>query len=687
MTICRNSDASNPCPSRGISVDGPEHRGYILAMPCSPDPIEGILGKEGALRKSLEGFECRPSQIAMARLILEAIETKQPAIVEAGTGTGKTLGYLVPLLLSGKRAVISTGTKNLQEQIYQKDIPLLASATGRRVDALLMKGRKNYLCLHRYHQLFSQASLLRPDLEETRRRLTEWLKQTEFADRGELPWIRDDDPLWDDLSASSDQCLGSRCLYWEDCYLAALRRRAARSQIIIVNHHLFFADLVVKKSGLGEILPPFQVVVFDEAHNLEEIATHYFGRRLSTRQVLDWARDLEKEMGNLEKTARKALSRSLDLVRTGVNQLSGCLPKENRGRLNPDALEKLAHGPVAMMIQGLRRIHQNSEWRSHRSNTFQACLFRAEEIHRSLEEILSFRDFNWLNWYERRKTNLVLHASPLDISSDMDELLYQETRTLVFTSATLSTKGNFDYFKSRMGLSGPLLSGIHPSHFDFENQTLLYVPTDLPLPSLPEFPRKAAKRILEILEITSGRALVLFTSHQNLNLAHEFLSGKLSYTVFKQGEAPKSVLLDDFRKDTHSVLLATGSFWQGVDVPGEALSCLIIDKLPFDSPGDPLVAARIDAIRARGGNPFMEYQLPSAIIALKQGLGRLIRNTSDRGVLCILDVRIIRSRYGHFFFESLPGMRVTHELADIGLLLKGSSGGGRMGEQTNKGRP
>lgn len=635
-------------------------------MRVSLDPIQDILGPEGFMARSLEDFEFRTSQVQMAHLIEEAMEQKVPAIVEAGTGTGKTLGYLVPLVLSGKKAVISTGTKNLQEQIFFKDVPLLSRATGIEVDCMIMKGRKNYLCLHRYFQRFSQSSLLRPDQEGIKRKIEKWLARTEFADRSELAWMRDDDLLWDSLSSTSEQCLGSECIHMEDCYLNALRRRAARSKIIIVNHHLFFADLMIKKEGFGEIIPRFQVVIFDEAHKVEEIATTYFGESLSTNQLMELVSDLEKEGKNLRQTEGQDVKKQLDLMKTKTEELRGLFQDvAEKGRLDEEALEVMQVGPAHDIKRVLDYIHEKSGLKESGSGSLQAYAMRAVELNQRLERVLSPQDPNWLNWYEKRKKGVVLHASPLDISEQMKAFLYLNGRTIIFTSATLSTNGNFDYARSRLGLSQDVLEGIYPSHFNFEEQTLMYVPKDLPLPNDPDFAHKAAQRILEILKLSSGRALVLFTSYHNLHLVHQLLHGKVPYTIFKQGEAPRSSLLEQFREDTHSVLMATGSFWQGVDVPGEALSCLIIDKLPFDSPGDPLVAGRIESVRVRGGNPFMDYQLPSAIISLKQGLGRLIRNVSDRGILSVLDIRMLTSRYGRFFFDSLPQVPLSHELSDI----------------------
>ena len=635
-------------------------------MPNSPLTIEDILGMDGLLARSLDGFEFRDSQMQMALLIQEALQKRAPAIVEAGTGTGKTFGYLVPLILSGKKAVVSTGTKNLQEQIFLKDIPLLRKATNLDIDAMIMKGRKNYLCLHRCNQFFSQSSFLKTGMGKLRQRLEAWLKKTKFADRSELSWMADDDALWDALSSTSDQCLGSECMHLDECFLGRLRSRAAKAKIIIVNHYLFFADLKVKKGGFGEVIPRFQVAVFDEAHTVEEIATAYLGEALSTNQLMELASDLEKETKDLSGIGKGKLKQHLNIIKTGSEYLREFFHDYgDKGRLDHEAVSVIRKGPAREIRRGLKYLREKANFKGLDHPVLQSMVARATEMDDLLDEILKKRNTNWLNWYEKRKRSIVLHASPLDISDRMNDLLYEKVQTVVFTSATLSTNKTFDYIRTRLGLPAESLEGNYPSHFDFNNQTLMYIPKDLPSPNTPDFAPEAAKRIADILERTDGRALVLFTSYHNLNLVFQILEGRIPYTLQKQGDAPRSVLLDEFKQDINSVLLATASFWQGVDVPGESLSCLIIDKLPFDSPGEPLVSARIDSIRDQGGNPFMEYQVPSAIISLKQGMGRLIRNNSDRGILSVLDNRIMTSRYGRFFLDSLPQIPISHDLSDI----------------------
>ncbi len=635
------------------------------------------MGPSGWLSRTLPGFEFRASQLQMALLVADAVEQERPALIEAGTGTGKTLGYLVPLILSRKKAVVSTATKNLQEQIFFKDIPLLSANPLLGGDpesdyrVLMMKGRKNYLCLYRFHQNYDQASFL-PKVPRARD-LEEWISTTRFGDLAEIEWLDEHDPLRDSLSCSSEQCLGGLCPYLEDCFLNRLRAEAVRADLVIANHHLFFADLKVRQGGFGEVLPRSQVVVFDEAHEVEEIALTYFGETLTSRQIEDLAFDIEKEFKELlEKSEKKELQGSIGALKGAAHGLmewfdalgEGSEGVAASGRLDQDALERLRRGPASRIWETLDRTQEVLEQLMDLSPSAPGLKGRAAELLRVSEEVTRARP-DWLNWFERRKRSVAIHVTPLEIAEPLQEALFSRVKTAVFTSATISTGNAFDYIRGRLGLEEDCLEGIYPSHFDFRAQALLYIPKDLPLPADPGFSRAIAARIREILLLSSGRALVLFTSHTNLDAVYHMVRDRIPFKVFRQGEAPRSTVLKRFEVDVHSVLMATGSFWQGVDVPGEALSCLIIDKLPFDSPADPLVAARIEAIRSRGGNPFIQYQVPSAIIALRQGLGRLIRNRGDRGVMAVLDRRLFSARYGRLFLESLPPMPITHSLEDV----------------------
>lgn len=636
---------------------------YIHHMSRSIPSIQDILGPGGLLANSMHSFEVRTSQIEMAHMIADCLENGLSAVAEAGTGTGKTLGYLVPVILSGRKTIISTGTKNLQEQIFFKDVPLLREVFPFQIDAMLMKGRSNYLCLYRYHQYFSRPSLFKDSKGKLRKKIDRWIEKTEFADRAELPWLRDDDPLWDSISSTTEQCVGGNCPFYEDCFLNRLRARAAQSRLIIVNHHLFCADIKLKMDGFGEIIPRFQAAVFDEAHEFEDICSSHLGERLGTKQLLDLAMDWEDSVRSIKGEARSLVMPAILEINGGVEGLRSYFEKKkDRDRMHETVLLELNEGPVRAIKSGLDKLSIKA---LEKRSSFQPLIRRAEDLKGCLEKIFSTRGNDWLNWYERRSKSILFYASPLNVSDILNEALYERVKTVIYTSATLATAGNFEFMRSRLGLHKEIKEAIYPSHFDFSNQTLLYIPKDLPLPVQSGFPDEVSKRALEVFLITQGRALLLFTSKKNMNLAYSYLKEKIPYSIFLQGDAPRTVLLERFREDVHSVLLATGSFWQGVDVPGESLSCLIVDKLPFDSPSDPLVAAKIDSIRAGGGNPFMEYQLPSAIIALKQGLGRLVRKNSDRGVLSVMDSRILTSRYGRFFIESLPEMPISHDLEDI----------------------
>lgn len=609
--------------------------------------IEQILGENGAISQILPQFEARPSQITMANIVADAINKRESAIIEAGTGTGKTLGYLVPALLSGKRVIISTGTKNLQEQIFFKDIPLLAHAIGEGIiEPIMLKGRGNYLCFVKYDEFESE-------IEDER--IKRWVEKTETGDRAELEWMQDNDETWKKLSSSSDECLYSKCPWGEDCYLTKVRKKAAQANVVVVNHHLLFSDLAMRRRGFDGILPPARVIVFDEAHSVEEIAVTYFGESISTGQLYGLAKELASAL-KPEASRIVSIAEALESLFDGM---------EERGTISEKAKESMNKNILATL-----RIHLKSiVSREEESVAAGALAQKASMMLTALDRLTAPWSSEWATWYEKRKNSITLNASPMDVSNYLGATVCQEGRTAVFTSATLSVNNSFEYIRGRLGIPKTDNEAILPSHFDFVNRAIMYVPTDLPTPDKEEFTLRAAERILKILKLTKGRALILVTSYQRLNDIYDFLQGKMPYRLFKQGMGPKSVLLRKFREDVNSVLIATSSFWEGVDVPGEALSCVIVDKLPFGSPGDPIVSGKIESIKAKGGNAFGEYQLPSAVVELKQGLGRLIRNNTDRGILSVLDSRIVASRYSITFINSLPNMQITHNVADIGKFL------------------
>ncbi|MDZ7697445.1 MAG: ATP-dependent DNA helicase [Deltaproteobacteria bacterium] len=427
----------------------------------------------------------------------------------------------------------------------------------------------------------------------------------------------------------------------------------------------------VKTGGFGEIIPRFQVAVFDEAHVVEEIAATYLGERLSTHQLRELTSDFNKGIKTLAKKERGRIQKALDMVHSGAEEMgSHLINREDKAPLDEDLLSRLREGPGQSVMKGLKTLGGEGSREKGNPGELQPLIMRAGDLYQRLDLILKRRGGLWLNWYEKRKKTVVFHSTPLDVSSVMNERLYGKTHSTILTSATLSTNGTFDYIRSRLGLIETAHEGIYPSHFKFETQSLIYIPRDLPPPSDPGFGASVARRVVDIVKRSRGRALVLFTSYYNLNLVWQMVRDQLPFCVLRQGDAPRSVLLETFKRDISSVLMATGAFWQGVDIPGEALSCLIIDKLPFASPGEPLVAAKIEALRKGGGNPFLEYQVPSAIITFKQGMGRLIRNSADRGVMAILDGRIMTSRYGRRFLESMPGVPRTHDLSAVSRFFK-----------------
>jgi ATP-dependent DNA helicase DinG len=637
-----------------------------------------FFGPGGVLSKTHPAYEFRRGQLQMAQAVEEALEQRRHLIVEAGTGTGKTLAYLLPVIRSGKRVIISTGTKNLQEQLFHKDVPFLEQALfpdgTRRLSVCYMKGRNNYLCRKKLYDLTDQPVLSGLEEIEHYRAISAWEKTTQTGDRAELASLPEASALWHKLDARADTCLGQKCSVFEKCFITEMRRKAAESDIVIVNHHLFFADLSIKQQAEeapdAGILPDAGAVIFDEAHELEDVAGSYFGVSVSSARVEELCRDVENSLQR-----NHMLSASVTGATRGLRERSmfffallppgeGRFAFENRREfLEENGEEYLA------LKSALTRL--SSELAGLPSKPEEVYNFsrRAQELQVQLDFLMESEDRNTVFWIERRRGGrdrsiAFLQATPIDVAPILRTCMFDRLECAVLTSATLAVGGAFDYIRHRLGLEHAR-DMVLPSHFDYENQAMFYVPPDLPDPRTPQFAAKAADRIRRLLEITQGRAFVLFTSYAQMNDVYQRLLGDLEYPMLLQGDAPKSALLEEFRLTPNCVLFATSSFWQGVDVQGEQLSCVIIDRLPFAVPSDPVVAARVKAIDNEGGNAFFQYQVPSAVITLKQGFGRLIRSLHDRGLLALLDNRILKKQYGRVFVESLPKYRRTTDLRAV----------------------
>jgi ATP-dependent DNA helicase DinG len=629
----------------------------------------------------------------MAQAVEEALEEKRHLIAEAGTGTGKTLAYLLPVIRSGKRVIISTGTKNLQEQLYFKDVPFLERALSpegdRKLSVCYMKGRNNYLCRKKLYDLTDQPVLSGLEEIEHYQSIAAWEKTTHTGDRAELAELPEASALWPKLDARADTCLGQKCKEYDRCFITEMRRRAAESDIIIVNHHLFFADLAIKLEADhapdAGVLPDAGAVIFDEAHELEDVAGNYFGISVSNFRMDELARDTENLLQR-EKLYTPQMSGAIQSLRERSQLFFSLLPMQE-GRFAFDTrrefLEENGEEFIALN-QSLNRLTAEFEQLPQKPDEVFTLARRAQQLQVQLSFVMENEDPNTVFWIERRgfrggggrarrgsseekssgRTNVHLQATPIEVGSILRECLWSKLETAVLTSATLAVGGGYSYIRQRLGLEHAR-ELIVPSHFDYESQAILYVPPNLPDPRTPQFAAEASDVIRRLLEITRGRAFVLFTSYAQMNEIYDRLLGLIEFPMLKQGDAPKSTLLEEFRLTPNAVLFGTSSFWQGVDVQGEQLSCVIIDRLPFAVPSDPIVAARVKAIDRTGGNAFSDYQVPSAVITLKQGFGRLIRSLHDRGLLALLDNRILKKSYGRVFVESLPNYTKTTDLRKV----------------------
>jgi ATP-dependent DNA helicase DinG len=643
------------------------------------DELEAILGPAGTLARALPGYEHREDQLSMARAVARALRERSYLVVEAGTGTGKTLAYLAPAALSGRKVVVSTATKTLQEQIWTRDLPLLAEKAGLPMRAACLKGRANYFCLARGARFAQQPSFASREEASLWPRVEEWVRRTETGDRSEID-LPDAYGAWREVSASGETCLGKDCDRYGECFVNLARAKAAEADLVLVNHHLFFADLAMRTSRAGvEVLPPYEAVVFDEAHVLEDVATEYFGLMVSSHRIAELARDAQRSSADRPDLLKLVQARTGELEKASERffggvaaQLRGSSTRRSsppgaggrRGRLplfedggavravlTPKVLAPVAadQGRLAAALEDLREPFVDGE-----GGAFANLARRAAELRVELEAVTAMKEPSRVYFAEARGRGVFLRAAPVDIAGELVERLYRRVDTVVFTSATLAAAGRLDYFRREVGLAPELgvVEAVFPGPFDYRTQAALVVPEDLPDPSDPDFFRGAAASVRALLDISGGRAFVLSTSVRGMNALRDALDD-LPYPLLLQGERPKGKLLEAFR-EAPSVLFATQSFWEGVDVPGEALSLVVMDKLPFSPPSDPVVAARMRALESGGRDAFSELAVPSAALALKQGFGRLIRSRTDRGLVALLDRRILTKRYGRAFLATLP---------------------------------
>jgi ATP-dependent DNA helicase DinG len=638
--------------------------------------MRDIFGPGGLLERSMiGGYEHRPGQLQMAEAVHDAFATHHHAIVEAGTGTGKTLAYLLPAICSGRRVVISTATKSLQEQLYQKDVPFLQKHFAPNLKVAVMKGRANFLCLAKVQAMADQPVLRGMEELDAFRQIRDWAKLTETGDRAELTFLPDDSELWSRLDARRDTCTGQKCPQFDECFVTHMHQCAEDADLIIVNHHLFFADLALRQDDFGSILPEYSAVVFDEAHEMEDVASDYFGRQISNFRFEELARDADHAMRLIHLGTPSLLRRTQRIREKSRDFFDTFPPRDGRfpfARNEREAFLEQNREAYDGLMNAMKGLETEFAALTQKPEELLRIARRSFEIRQELSFLFESNEKNFVYWFERRNKGVFLAATPIDVSQILRERLFEAFDTVILTSATLTVGNRFEYIRQRLGLDHSKEDAL-PQEFDYQSQALLYLPQRMPDVRDAGFAAKAADEIVLLLEHSRGRAFCLFTSYAQMNELFERVRNRVAFPLLLQGTAPRSVLLERFKNTPHAVLFATSSFWQGVDVPGEQLSCVIVDRLPFAVPSDPIVAARVRALQEEGRNPFSEFQVPQAVLALKQGFGRLIRTKTDRGVLALLDTRISRMPYGKIFLESLPRYRRTQNLAEVERFLSGEA--------------
>lgn len=618
-----------------------------------------LLGPTGPLSRGVPGYEHRPGQIRMARAVQDALAHDGVALIEAGTGTGKTWAYLVPAVLSARRVLVSTGTRALQDQIMEKDLPALERHLGLEIDAACVKGLGNYLCLRRFGELTRSADALQPRFARSLPVLRNWAQSTDSGDRAELGAIAEQDPIWSRVVSGSDTRIGARCDYYDQCFVTRVRRRAEEAQLVVTNHHLFFADLALRDTGFASVLPDYDAVIFDEAHQVEDTATLFFGSRLSAGMIERLVRDARLALGA---DAGGHGARLLDAVLHQASTFFGALPTHSSGGRAPLPPEAVPEQDLFALDNALAELAASCR---NRKPPREPVLQIAKRTDRVREALGSLHSPGQVSWSQGTGRSASVGSSPIDVGPLLRDRLHERVPCIVLTSATLTTGGDFSFVKRRLGIESEVDEAVLESPFDYEKQAALYVPDHLPDPRASEFPDAAASEILELIRMTGGGAFVLCTSLRMMRILAKRVGDELDCEWFVQGDAPKQILLDRFREQGHAVLFATASFWEGVDVPGSALRLVIIDKLPFEVPSDPVVAARCRRIDEAGESSFMRYLVPAAALSLKQGFGRLIRTRQDRGVVAILDSRIRTRGYGKVFLRSLPPAHFCHHIEEV----------------------